>query len=380
MSLHVTDQPAPGTTAGIDWAKNDHAVCVLDADGQPVERVTITHTRAGMRRLAGLLERHRVTGVGIERPDGPVIDALLAAGHAIYVIPPSQVKALRRRYGPAGNKDDRFDAYVLADTVRTDRRRLTPLELDTEPARFTTQDAIDWLSAKRLAAWLASAGYSGHADPATLHARITEAPRGATGGYGQALAGITRAYLAALTTITAQIQALAQQITQAPHNHPDQAIFTSLPKAGTIRAARMLAEIGDARAGSPPPARWPAWPASRPPPASPARQPSSRSAGPLTNNSATPSATSPATAGTPIPGPLTSTAKPAPAATTTPTPSASSPAPGSASSGNAGPPAPPTTPATTTPSSACSAKINKRRLDTGQLTRAPFGRTLLPYR
>jgi Transposase len=28
------------------------------------------------------------------------------------------------------SKDDRFDAYVLADVVRTDRRRLRPLLLD----------------------------------------------------------------------------------------------------------------------------------------------------------------------------------------------------------------------------------------------------------
>jgi transposase len=33
--------------------------------------------------------------------------------------------------------------------------------------------------------------------------------------------------------------------------HPDQAIFTSLPRSGTIRAARLLAEIGDARGRCP---------------------------------------------------------------------------------------------------------------------------------
>jgi transposase len=42
------------------------------------------------------------------------------------------VRNLRGRYGSAGNKDDRFDAFVLGDTLRTDRRRLTPLALDTE--------------------------------------------------------------------------------------------------------------------------------------------------------------------------------------------------------------------------------------------------------
>ncbi len=66
--------------------------------------------------------------VAIERPDGPVVDALLEAGLTVVVISPNQVKNLRGRYGSAGNKDDRFDAFVLADTLRTDRARLRPGE------------------------------------------------------------------------------------------------------------------------------------------------------------------------------------------------------------------------------------------------------------
>ncbi|SCL14807.1 IS110 family transposase [Micromonospora inyonensis] len=306
MSVTDTAVPARGNSAGVDWAKDDYAVCVVDADGEPLERLALKYTRTGLRRLIDLLDRHRVDAVGIERPDGPIVDALLAADTTVYVIPPSQVKALRRRYGSAGNKDDRFDAYVLADTVRTDRRRLTPLVLDSEtttglrklcrarkdlvahriavanqlrahlattlPAtvelfneidssisrqfltRFTTQDALDWLSPKRLAAWLKSASYCGRTDPAVLHARINAAPRGATGNYGQTLAGITRAYLATLAAIVAQIDALNQQITEALDLHPDRDIFTSLPRSGTVRAARLLAEIGDARGRFPTPA------------------------------------------------------------------------------------------------------------------------------
>ncbi len=305
MSVNDTCGRTRANSAGVDWAKDDYAVCVVDADGEPLERVTLRYTKTGLRRLGELLARHQVNAVGIERPDGPIIDTLLATGHAVYVIPPSQVKALRGRYGSAGNKDDRFDAYVLADTVRTDRRRLTPLMLDGEattalrklcrarkdlvahrvavanqlrahlqtalPAavdlfrdidstisrqfltRFTTQDALDWLSPKRLAAWLTSVGYCGRTDPAVLHERISAAPHGATGDYGQALAGITRAYLAALATITAQIDTLTQQITEALATHPDRDIFTSLPRAGTVRAARLLAEIGDARGRFPTP-------------------------------------------------------------------------------------------------------------------------------
>jgi transposase len=286
-------------TAGIDWASDNHAVCVLDPDGQVIERQTVAHTGAGLRRLTDLLARHQVSAVGIERGDGPVVDALLGTDVTVYVIPPQQVKNLRSRYGSAGNKDDRFDAYVLADTIRTDWRRLTPLTLDSGattalrklvrarrdlvahrvavanqlrahlatamPAavglfadldspislrfltRFTTQDDLDWLSPKRLATWLTSASYSGHTSPQTLYARITAAPRGVTGSQGQALAGITRAYLATLDAITAQIRALAKQVADAYHAHPDKPIYAKLPKAGTVRAARLLAEIGDAR-------------------------------------------------------------------------------------------------------------------------------------
>ena len=74
--------------------------------------------------------------MAIERPDGPVIDTLLTGGLTVVVISPNQVKNLRGHYGSAGNKDDRFDAFVLADTLRTDRTRLRPLIPDS-PATVT---------------------------------------------------------------------------------------------------------------------------------------------------------------------------------------------------------------------------------------------------
>lgn len=69
--------------------------------------------------------------MAIERGDGPVVQALLDAGLTVVVIASRQVTALRTRYSTAGNNDDRFDAYLVADVLRTDRRRLTPLTVDT---------------------------------------------------------------------------------------------------------------------------------------------------------------------------------------------------------------------------------------------------------
>jgi transposase len=114
----------------VDWSWTDHAVCVVDEDGAVVERLTIKHTAAGLAKLVTALHRHEVDGVAIERSDGPVVQALLDAGLSVFVVPSRQVTALLTRYGTAGNKDDRFDAYLLADVLRTDRRRLTPLRVD----------------------------------------------------------------------------------------------------------------------------------------------------------------------------------------------------------------------------------------------------------
>jgi transposase len=255
--------------------------------------------------LLGLLGKRGVSEVANERPDGPVVETLLEAGITVVVISPNQVKNLRGRYGSAGNKDDRFDAFVLADTLRTDRARLRPLipdqpatvalrracrarkdlvghrvgvanqlrehlkrvfpgavglfaEIDSPVSlaflgRFDCQDRAGWLSPKRMAAWLAGAGYSGRTDPAVLHARLTAAPRGAAGEHGTAEARVTRAPLAVLVTLNEQIKALSSQISEQLALHEDQHVFTSLPRSGRVRAARLLAEIGDCRARFPTP-------------------------------------------------------------------------------------------------------------------------------
>jgi transposase len=297
--------PQGGVTAGIDWASTDHAVCVADAAGSAVARFTVQHTAAGLAELVRRLRKAGAAEAAIERGDGPVVDALLDAGLTVVVITPNQVKNLRSRYGSAGNKDDRFDAYVLADTLRTDRARLRPLEPDSPAtvtlrsavrarrdlvahrvaacnqlrahlqgcfpgavglfarldspvslaflARFGCQDAADRLSPRRMSAWLKSQGYSGRQDPAGLHRKLTAAPRGAAGETGAAQAHITRALLAVLASLVEQIKALEAQIAAQLAQHADAHVFTSLPRSGTVRAARLLAEIGDCRARFPTP-------------------------------------------------------------------------------------------------------------------------------
>jgi len=60
--------------------------------------------------------------VAIEVPHGPVVETLLERGFVVHSINPKQLDRFRDRFSVAGAKDDRRDARVLADSLRTDRR------------------------------------------------------------------------------------------------------------------------------------------------------------------------------------------------------------------------------------------------------------------
>jgi hypothetical protein len=417
--VRLADQPANGLTCGIDWARDDHAVAVIDIDARPVYRGVIEHSAKGLQDLISVLRRTGVDEVAIERPDGPVVDALLEAGITVVVVHPNQVKNLRSRYGSAGNKDDRFDAFVLADTLRTDRGRLRPLTPDTAatmalralcrarkdlvihrvrvanqlrahlnrvyPApiglfdaldspislrfltRFDCQDRLDWLTPKRLSTWLSSVGYQGRTDATVLHARLSARPRGLTEADGALYVGITTALVATLTTSSARSPSCPPR---SPPSSPSMPMPTSSPACPEAAPSaqrgcwqKSVIAVDDSHHRIP----WPAWPGWRPQRDNQERCVPSDSGGLATNNYVTPCATSLTTPATPTPGPPPFTTAPAPAATTTPTPPASWPAPGSTSSGTAGRPTAPTNRPATEPSKHCSHNKPPPPLDTGLL-------------
>ena len=56
-------------------------------------------------------------GVAIETPSGPVVESLLEHDFAVHSINPKQLDRFRDRLSPAGAKDDRRDARVLASAL-----------------------------------------------------------------------------------------------------------------------------------------------------------------------------------------------------------------------------------------------------------------------
>ena len=118
---------------GIDWASETHQVCLVAADGKVIGERAFAHGGAGLAEMCDWLvttsgEEPPTVAVAIEVPHGPVVEILLERRFQVDAVNPKQLDRFRDRFTVAGAKDDRRDAYVLADALRTDRhcfRRLT---------------------------------------------------------------------------------------------------------------------------------------------------------------------------------------------------------------------------------------------------------------
>lgn len=179
-------------------------------------------------------------------------------------------------------KDDRLDAYVLADTLRTDGHRWRPLREDHPETkalramcrarkdlvetrvqvmnqlranlelafpgavglfsrpdspitlaflrRFPTAAKATWLSPARLDRWLRSVGYSGGIAAETLYRHLERAAPGLVGVEAEARGEITIGLVATIETLTAEITRIEAQIRKLFDAHPDQKVFASLPR------------------------------------------------------------------------------------------------------------------------------------------------------
>lgn len=293
---------------GIDWASEEHRLCLVDGNGERQLERRIAHDEQAITALCRLLSDRGVERVALERPDGLLVDRLLDAGIAVVAVHPNQVKAARERYQIARGKSDGFDAYVLAELARTDMHRLRLLVPDSDETKalralvraredlVATRVALGnqlraqlesyWpgaatifadvdspialaflerypspldargLGEKRLASFLARNRYCGRRSPDELLARLRSAPTGRASELElEARRTAVLALVAALRPLVEQIGLLTSQIAGALRSHIDGEIFLSLfahPKT-VVTAAALLAEIGDCRTRYPTP-------------------------------------------------------------------------------------------------------------------------------
>lgn len=289
----------------IDWAKDHHDACVVDAAGGIVLTLRFDQSGEGWaslrQRIADLKcsdGSTAVVGFAIETSSGPAVERLLEAGYRVFPLNPKSAERYRDRKAPSGVKDDQLDAYSFADALRTDGhgwRPLRPQDALTHELRLLCRDEIalieqrtalinqlqaalreyyptalaafeDWSAA---GAWefvvafptphhLASAGKRKwqkflHAHklyrPQTADKRLELFNLAAQWTVPNPAVTAAKSLLAVtlakqLRTLQDQLDQYRARITELFGKHPDHDLFGSLPGAGPKIAPRLLAELG----------------------------------------------------------------------------------------------------------------------------------------
>lgn len=288
---------------GIDWADSNHQIFVTSDSAQELASFSITHDAEGFKRLLSktrsLSQKRKDVLFAIETPNHPLVEYLLDRGYTICAINPKAVDRYRDRHHLSGAKSDPIDAKVLAHILRTDRenhRAILPhselakelkilvrdhrslvetrarlsnqltaclktyypavllmfKDIDRKCAlaflkRYPTLQKAKALSLAELRSFLQTLGY-GHPQKIEKMHRLLSLPQiPVSASVTRARSKYVLALVSQLLPLLEEIKAYEEEIECLLKKHPDSKLFTSLPGAGVILAARVLTELGENR-------------------------------------------------------------------------------------------------------------------------------------
>ena len=283
--------------AGFDWARDHHDVVIVDGQGQIVAEFRFPHSLEGWNQFGSRIQNYPAVAVAIETSQGAAVDQLLQRGCTVYPVNPHSARSYRERKAPSGNKTDHLDAWSLADALRIDGQQwktLQPVDPLTQQIQLLCRDEIglieqrtalvnqlqqalseyypaalaafdDWT---RPSCWdfvlqfptpekLAAAGPRRwekflHTQklwrPETAAQRM-ETFQNARQFCGSAAVTAAKTLLAVslakmLNALQDQLDEYRRQIQALFGQHPESALFGSLPGAGQKLAPRLLGEVG----------------------------------------------------------------------------------------------------------------------------------------
>jgi transposase len=243
--------------------------------------------------------------VAVERSEGLLVEHLQAAGHVVFPVSPRIAARARERYRVAPVKDDRFDAFVLADSLRHEHDRWRPLAvpstllaeiraltrdrdrlLETQqateaqlreileayhpaPARlfssvdrqitlafiadYPTPAAASRLRTARISGFCKRNSYTGRVPAQLLAERLRANLLSASPGTVAGKSFSAQTFARLLGVLNEQLADFDDAIASAVGEHPDAPIFASFPGVGPVLTAVLLAEIGEDRGRFPRP-------------------------------------------------------------------------------------------------------------------------------
>jgi transposase len=286
--------------AGFDWAGDHHDVVVVDPSGSIAAEFRFEHSAEGWAAFRHKIQPYAALGVAVETSSGAAVEELLGADCTVFPVQPKAAARYRERKAPSGVKDDRLDAWALADALRMDGRAWRWLAAEDpliQELRLLCRDEVALIEQRTALVNQLRAALREYYDPAlaafddwTLPAAwalIVQFPTpGELAGAGRrkwekflhvhklwrpetaakrlelfARAGewkrneaVTRAKSRLAVSLARLLQALARQLDDYRaaiealfQRHPDHDLFGSLPGAGAKLAPRLLGELGEDR-------------------------------------------------------------------------------------------------------------------------------------
>jgi transposase len=282
----------------------------MHENGEVIRNLQIKHTITG---FAGMNKARQELGVeaeecvlGLETAHNILADYLWDEGYqCIYVLPPNVIKSSQGRYRQSGAKDDRWDARLIADILRTDQRRYAQWQPDSTLTRqiravvrmvghlskelvrnsnrlravllryypaavnlFSSLDSmvsLAFIQAYPTPEASKGLGYGEFCEFLRKH-HHTQTKKWAhsysmlTEPYPEAHADVVRAYSPQAVTLAQIIKVLVnsksewlKRLTELSVQHPDYPIYASLPGAGDYLEPALLAMLGDDRQRFPSP-------------------------------------------------------------------------------------------------------------------------------
>jgi transposase len=289
---------------GIDWADQKHDVCLSLPGSDAREQSVIEHRPAAIESWArGLRERFNGAPVAvcIELAQGPIVSALLEHDFfVLFPVNPTTLARYRRAFTTSRAKDDPSDAEVAVDILTRHRDKLTRLQQEApamrmlrrlvEGRRDLVQDRVrltnrithllkeyfpqvlQWfrdkettvfadfverwptlMAAQRARRETLVAFFHAHNVRKTpiiekrVEAIRSERPLTSDKAVIEPSSLMVTALLPQLRALCAAIARLDTEIAHICESLPDHKLFASLPGAGPVFSARLLAAFGERR-------------------------------------------------------------------------------------------------------------------------------------
>jgi len=139
--------------AGFDWARDHHAVVIVDSDGQIVADFEFEHSLEGWKSFGEKTAPWPHLAVAIETNQGAAVDQLLQREYTVYPVNPVASESYRKRKAPSGTKTDPVDGWGLADALRVDGhgwKPLQPMNPLTHQLRLLCRDEVSLIEQRTL--------------------------------------------------------------------------------------------------------------------------------------------------------------------------------------------------------------------------------------